>query len=73
MGIFTKDPATIARLIPRPRTPFVPAPPLDVVPGKVVELEASPGELGCESPAVAFGFSISEPHIITIPCGITLF
>jgi hypothetical protein len=69
-GIFTEQPAEIARRIPRPLTPFVPAP--TETPQKDLFWEVPVSSVPtCDSPPVAFEFG--SAGFADVPCGMSIF
>jgi hypothetical protein len=66
-GIFTDHPANIARRIPRPLTPFVPAPDDEVAPRKlpVWEVDSLPA---CDSPPADMAFDFASPAYNDVSC-----
>jgi hypothetical protein len=72
MGVFTEDRAEIGRRLPRPRTPFVPAPapPVAFDPKGTDDI---PDAKSYESPPGSFelGFSAADPA--NLPGGISFF
>jgi hypothetical protein len=74
MGIFTEDPAEIARRLPRPRTPFVPAPvPMVPLNGKGDDALDLGCGISCESPPTSFDFGMGGPDPDTLPHGMSIF
>jgi hypothetical protein len=74
LGIFTADPAEIARRLPRPRTPFVPAPvPLIALNGKGDDGLDLPCGISCESPPTSFDFGMGGTDPDTLTRGMSIF
>jgi hypothetical protein len=73
LGIFTDHPVNIARRLPRPTTPFVPAPDA-VLPQKQPAWDQEPGpEAICDSPPVDLGFGFGDPRYEQASVPISLF
>jgi len=73
LGIFTDDPVNIAKFLPRPLTPCVPAP-TDDVPMKtdVWRPPAVPADAQCESPPAEIAEG-GEPERVQVRSGISIF
>jgi hypothetical protein len=72
LGVFTDDPAIIARRMGRPRTPFVPSPPPAVDFREKWASSDDASESICDSPTAAFGGAFDSPRVTTA-CGISIF
>jgi hypothetical protein len=70
-GVFADEPMNISKRLPRPRTPFVPAPTSSFF-GKP-ELVAGGPDVACEPPPAHAGPEMTEPHFLTLPSGIDIF
>jgi hypothetical protein len=72
LGVFTEDPAVIARRLGRPKTPFVPAPSESVRLGEKWTASDDAAESICDSPPAAFGGGFDSPKVVTA-YGISIF
>jgi hypothetical protein len=74
LGIFTDDPKSIARRLPRPLTPFVPAPEAEPVRGcEPLQLPQAFADDAIESPPRAGAFEFGSPKYSAVPCRIAIF
>jgi hypothetical protein len=73
LGIFTDHPANIARRLPRPTTPFVPATEF-ALPRKQAAWDQAPGpEPMCDSPPADLGFEFGSPSYEAVSVALSLF
>lgn len=75
LGIFTDDPKSIARRLPRPLTPFVPAPEAEE-PARgcgPLQLPEAFADEAIESPPRASAFEFGSPRYSAVPCRISIF
>jgi hypothetical protein len=62
LGVFTDDPAIIGRWLPRPQSPFVPAPEFSTFPKSLESYdEAQAGDIPCESPPADLPLDFGQP------------
>jgi hypothetical protein len=73
LGIFTDTPMNIARRLPRPLTPFVPAPEPAVTQKQVVWDDVPAQHHVCDSPPADMAFSFGGSKCTEFDCGISLF
>jgi hypothetical protein len=71
LGVFTDDPATIGQWLPRPLTPFVPAPEVNSL--KHIQAEDDLSEVICDSPATEGLFDFRHPRLQGIAVGVSVF
>jgi hypothetical protein len=72
LGVFTDDPANIGRWLPRPKTPFVPAPELSPL-GKGATPAGTDSTEMCDSPPSEVLFDFKQPRMAGMALGITVF
>jgi hypothetical protein len=64
LGVFTDDPANIGRWLPRPQTPFTPAPRTSPIAKTVDSVgEATADDVACESPPSDLPYDFGQPTI----------
>jgi hypothetical protein len=72
LGVFTDDPAIIGQWLPRPVTPFVPAPE-SLNFSKQLDTEEGSPEVMCDSPAADGLFDFGHPKLQGIAVGISVY